>query len=143
MHSMGRHHLWFAQSLQLQVQGIRFSLLKSRRLNSVAVVSVKALIPIWEKAATVLNGVATVAALDADARQALAQIKALLKERLNGKTSGGSSEKSEPSASVELKSGNFYELVLKRKELWIVDFFDPRCGNGKRLALSGKKLLLT
>lgn len=34
----------------------------------------KALTPIWEKAATVLKGVATVAALDADAHQSLAQV---------------------------------------------------------------------
>lgn len=34
----------------------------------------KALTPQWEKAATVLKGVATVAALDADAHQALAQV---------------------------------------------------------------------
>lgn len=38
----------------------------------------KALTPIWEKAATVLKGVATVAALDADAHQALAQVSTIL-----------------------------------------------------------------
>jgi protein disulfide-isomerase A6 len=53
------------------------------------------------------------------------QVKALLKERLNGKATGGSNEKSEPSASVELNSHNFDELVLKSKELWIVEFFAP------------------
>ncbi|KAI4305726.1 hypothetical protein L6164_029074 [Bauhinia variegata] len=160
---------------------------KSKVLNSNGVVLVEffapwcghcqALTPIWEKAATVLKGVATVAALDADAHQALAQeygirgfptikvfapgkppvdyqgardvkpiaefalqqIKSLLKERLSGKTSGGSSEKSEPSASVELNSGNFDELVLKSKELWIVEFFAPWCGHCKRLAPEWKK----
>ena len=57
---------------------------------------------------------------------ALLQIKALLKERLNGKaTGGGSNEKSEPSASVELNSRNFDELVIKSKDLWIVEFFAP------------------
>lgn len=35
----------------------------------------KALTPIWEKAATVLKGVATVAALDADAHKSLAQVR--------------------------------------------------------------------
>lgn len=50
------------------------------------------------------------------------QVKALLKDRLNGKSTGGSSEKSEPSASVELTSSNFDELVLKSKELWVVEF---------------------
>ena len=34
----------------------------------------KALAPTWEKAAAVLKGVATVAALDADAHQSLAQV---------------------------------------------------------------------
>jgi protein disulfide-isomerase A6 len=55
----------------------------------------------------------------------LLQIKALLKERLDGKATGGSNEKSEPSASVELNSRNFDELVLKSKELWVVEFFAP------------------
>eukprot|EP00257_Ricinus_communis_P021273 XP_015580716.1 protein disulfide isomerase-like 2-3 [Ricinus communis] len=137
----------------------------------------KALTPTWEKAATVLKGVATVAALDADAHQSLAQeygirgfptikvfapgkppvdyqgardvkpiaefalqqIKALLKERLNGKSTGGSKEKSEPSASVELNSSNFDDLVLKSKELWIVEFFAPWCGHCKKLAPEWKK----
>ncbi|XP_073151140.1 protein disulfide isomerase-like 2-3 [Henckelia pumila] len=132
----------------------------------------QALTPTWEKAASVLKGVATVAALDADAHKSLAQeygirgfptikvfvpgkppvdyqgardvkpiaefalqqVKALLKERLNGKTTGGSSQKSEPSASVELNSRNFDELVLKSKELWIVEFFAPWCGHCKKLA---------
>ncbi|KAM0955864.1 hypothetical protein ACFX1X_024508 [Malus domestica] len=137
----------------------------------------QALTPIWEKAATVLKGVAAVAALDADAHKSLAQeygirgfptikvfipgkppvdyqgardvkpiaefalqqIKALLKDRLSGKTTGGSSEKSEPSASVELNSQNFNELVLKSKDLWIVEFFAPWCGHCKKLAPEWKK----
>lgn len=55
------------------------------------------------------------------------QVKALLKERINGKATGGSNEKSETSssASVELNSRNFDELVVKSKELWIVEFFAP------------------
>lgn len=137
----------------------------------------QALTPTWEKAATVLKGVATVAALDADAHKSLAQeygikgfptikvfvpgkppvdyqgardvkpiaefalqqIKALLKERLNGKSAGSSSEKSEPTASVELTSRNFEDLVLKSKELWIVEFFAPWCGHCKKLAPEWKK----
>ncbi|KAF8391611.1 hypothetical protein HHK36_023917 [Tetracentron sinense] len=133
----------------------------------------QSLTPTWEKAATVLKGVATIAALDADAHKSLAQeygirgfptikvflpgkppvdyqgardvkpiaefalqqIKALLKERLDGKAAGGSSEKSEPSASVELNSRNFDELVLKSKELWIVEFFAP-CFIDKRYPIS-------
>ncbi|KAK6141179.1 hypothetical protein DH2020_025062 [Rehmannia glutinosa] len=168
---------------------------KSKVLNSNGVVLVEffapwcghcqALTPIWEKAANVLKGVATVAALDADAHQSLAQeygirgfptikvfvpgkppvdyqgardvkpivefalkqvkiflvnfVKALLKERLDGKSAGGSNQKSEPSASVELNSRNFDELVLKSKELWIVEFFAPWCGHCKKLAPEWKK----
>lgn len=57
-----------------------------------------------------------------------------MKERLDGKATGGSSGSSgssgsngnsEPSASVELNSRNFDEQVLKSKELWIVEFFAP------------------
>ncbi|KAF1889425.1 hypothetical protein Lal_00024750 [Lupinus albus] len=162
---------------------------KSKVLNSKRVVLVeffapwcghcKALTPTWEKAATVLKGVATVAALDADAHQSLAQeygikgfptikvfspgkppvdyqgardvkpiaeyafkqVKALVKDRLNGKESGGSSneKKEETNASVELNSGNFNELVLKSKELWVVEFFAPWCGHCKKLAPEWKK----
>ncbi|PON48507.1 DnaJ-like, partial [Parasponia andersonii] len=140
----------------------------------------QALTPTWEKAATVLKGVATVAALDANEHKSLAQeygirgfptikvfapgkppvdyqgarevkpiaefalkqIKMLLKERFEGKTTGGSSGSngnSEPSASIELNSRNFEEQVLKSKELWIVEFFAPWCGHCKRLAPEWKK----
>ncbi|KAG8387061.1 hypothetical protein BUALT_Bualt03G0214200 [Buddleja alternifolia] len=160
---------------------------KSKVLNSNGVVLVEffapwcghcqALTPVWEKASNVLKGVATVAALDADAHQSLAQeygirgfptikvfvpgkppvdyqgarevkpiaefalqqVKALLKERLNGKSAGGSNQKSEPSASVELNSRNFDELVTKSKDLWIVEFFAPWCGHCKKLAPEWKK----
>uniref|UniRef100_A0A7N0TUB9 protein disulfide-isomerase n=1 Tax=Kalanchoe fedtschenkoi TaxID=63787 RepID=A0A7N0TUB9_KALFE len=138
----------------------------------------QALTPIWEKAATVLKGVASVAALDADAHKSLAQeygiqgypsikvfvpgkppvdysgardvkpiaefalkqIKQLLKDRLDGKTTGKSSDKSEePNASVELTTRNFDESVIKSKDLWIVEFFAPWCGHCKKLAPEWKK----
>ncbi|KAK4784385.1 hypothetical protein SAY86_018753 [Trapa natans] len=178
------HALYGPSSPVFQLNPSNF---KNKVLNSNGVVLVeffapwcghcKALTPTWEKAATVLKGVATVAALDADAHQSLAQeygisgfptikvfvpgkppldyqgardvkpiaefalqqIKALLKDRLNGKATGGSSEKSEPSASVELNSRNFDETVLKSKELWIVEFFAPWCGHCKKLAPEWKK----
>lgn len=124
-----------------------------------------------------MKGVATVAALDADAHKSLAQeygikgfptikvfvngkgpvdymgardvkpiaefalqqVKALLKDRLNGKSGGSSEKKSEPSSSVELNSRNFDELVLKSKDLWVVEFFAPWCGHCKKLAPEWKK----
>ncbi|XP_010522374.1 PREDICTED: protein disulfide-isomerase 2-3-like [Tarenaya hassleriana] len=162
---------------------------KSKVVNSNGVVLVEffapwcghcqALTPTWEKVANILKGVATVAAIDADAHKSIAQeygikgfptikvfvpgkapidyqgardakpiaefalqqIKALLKDRLHGKANGGGSseKKSEPSASVELNSSNFDELVIKSKELWIVEFFAPWCGHCKKLAPEWKK----
>ncbi|KAG8364554.1 hypothetical protein BUALT_Bualt18G0009200 [Buddleja alternifolia] len=182
---LGVYALYGPSSPVLQLNPNNF---KSKVLNSNGVVLVEffapwcghcqALTPTWEKAANVLKGVATVAALDADAHQSLAQeyvirgfptikvfapgkppvdyqgardvkpiaefalqqVKALLKERLDGKSAGGSNQKkSEPSASVELNSRNFDELVLKSKDLWIVEFFAPWCGHCKKLAPEWKK----
>ncbi|XP_040383558.1 protein disulfide isomerase-like 2-3 [Oryza brachyantha] len=168
---------------------------KSKVLNSNGVVLVEffapwcghcqQLTPTWEKAAGILKGVATVAALDADAHKELAQeygirgfptikvfvpgkppadyqgardvkpivefalkqVKGLLRDRLSGKTSAGSdskassgsSEKTEASASIELNSRNFDELVIKSKDLWIVEFFAPWCGHCKKLAPEWKR----
>ncbi|KMT02490.1 hypothetical protein BVRB_9g204360 [Beta vulgaris subsp. vulgaris] len=176
--------LYSASSPVLQLTPSNF---KSKVLNSNGVVLVEffapwcghcqSLTPIWEKAASVLKGVATVAALDADAHKSLAQeygikgfptikvfvngkgpvdymgardvkpiaefalqqVKALLKDRLNGKSGGSSEKKSEPSSSVELNSRNFDELVLKSKDLWVVEFFAPWCGHCKKLAPEWKK----
>ncbi|XP_028548750.1 protein disulfide isomerase-like 2-3 [Dendrobium catenatum] len=73
--------LYSASSPVLQLNPSNF---KSKVLNSNGIVLVEffapwcghcqALTPIWEKAATVLKGVATVAALDADAHKSLAQV---------------------------------------------------------------------
>lgn len=58
------------------------------------------------------------------------QIKALLSDRLEGKskpTGGGSSEKkSEPSASVELNSNSFDELVIRSRTC----FYEYTCTYG-------------
>ncbi|GJN33831.1 hypothetical protein PR202_gb22457 [Eleusine coracana subsp. coracana] len=78
---------------------------------------------------------------------ALQQVKSLLRDRLNGKASGGSSskksggssDKSEPNQSVELNSQNFDELVINSKDLWIVEFFAPWCGHCKKLAPEWKR----
>lgn len=163
---------------------------KSKVVNSNSVVLVEffapwcghcqALTPTWEKAASVLKGVATVAAIDADANPSIAQeygikgfptikvfvpgkppvdyqgareakpiaefalkqVKELLKDRLSGKTtagSGSSEKKSEPNLSVELNSQNFDELVVKSKDLWMIEFFAPWCGHCKKLAPEWKK----
>ncbi|KAH9311853.1 hypothetical protein KI387_026888 [Taxus chinensis] len=161
---------------------------KAKVLNSERVIMVefyapwcghcKALAPIWEKTATVLKGFVTIAALDADAHNSLAQeygirgfptikvfapgkspadyqgardvksiaefaiqqLKAVVKDRLHGNT--GSSKKSESnllSASVELTSSNFDDLVLKSKDLWLLEFYAPWCGHCKKLAPEWKK----
>ncbi|CAA0837095.1 Protein disulfide-isomerase like 2-2 [Striga hermonthica] len=182
--NLGVYALYGPSSPVVQLNPNNF---KSKVLNSNSVVLVEffapwcghcqALTPAWEKAANVLKGVATVAALDADAHKSLAQeygirgfptikvfvpgkapvdyqgardakpivefalkqVKALLKDRLEGKSAEGSSKKSEPSASVELNSRNFDELVLKSKDLWVVEFFAPWCGHCKKLAPEWKK----
>ncbi|CAA2960419.1 disulfide isomerase-like 2-3 [Olea europaea subsp. europaea] len=122
---------------------------KSTVLNSNGVVLVeffapwsrhcKALAPIWEEAADVLKGYAIVAAFDADTHILLAQIEAHPKERLKEKATGGSSWNLVLSASKELNSRNFYELVIKSKQLWIVQFYAPWCGHCKKLAPEWKK----
>eukprot|EP01018_Ginkgo_biloba_P003409 Gb_35388 [translate_table: standard] len=71
------------------------------------------------------------------AEYAIQQLKAVVKERLNGKT--GSSGKSESSASIELTSSNFDELVLKSKDLWLVEFYATWCGHCKKFSPEWKK----
>jgi len=77
--------------------------------------------------------------------EALRQVQSLVKDRLSGKKkpSGGSGSKSGGSSDsgsgsdgkdvVELTDSNFEELVLKSKDIWLVEFFAPWCGHCKRL----------
>ncbi|KAK1576915.1 hypothetical protein Q3G72_017455 [Acer saccharum] len=51
----------------------------------------------------------------------------------------GKSAKVSGDLILELNSGNFDELVLKSKELWIVEFFAPWCGHRKKLAPEWKR----
>lgn len=169
--------------LQLSPSNFKSKVLSSEKLVFVEFYApwcghCKALAPIWEKTASVLKGFVTVAALDADAHQSLAQeygikgfptikvfapgkspvdyqgardvkpiaefaiqqLKAVVKDRLNGNS--GSSKKSDSSslsASVELTSSNFDDLVLKSKDLWLIEFYAPWCGHCKKLAPEWKK----
>ena len=57
---------------------------------------------------------------------AILQVKVLLKERLNGKGGGNKKDNDDgPSQSIELTSSNFDKLVVKSKDLWLVEFFAP------------------
>ena len=73
------------------------------------------------------------------------QLKALVKERLNGKSSsGGSGGKSSSGGSggsdvVELTESNFEALVLNSDDMWLVEFFAPWCGHCKNLEPEWKK----
>ncbi|KAK1575616.1 hypothetical protein Q3G72_006975 [Acer saccharum] len=51
----------------------------------------------------------------------------------------GKSAKVSGDLILELNSDNFDELVLKSKELWIVEFFAPWCGHRKMLAPEWKR----
>lgn len=66
---------------------------------------------------------------------ALAEVKKLVNARLSGKSSGG--KKPPPTGDskdvVELTDGNFEELVLNSKDIWLVEFFAPWCGHCKNL----------
>uniref|UniRef100_A0A803LJQ6 malate dehydrogenase n=1 Tax=Chenopodium quinoa TaxID=63459 RepID=A0A803LJQ6_CHEQI len=55
----------------------------------------------------------------------LSQVKELLKDCLNGKVGGSSEKEPESSASAELNSRNFDVLVLKSKDLWVIEFVAP------------------
>lgn len=66
---------------------------------------------------------------------AMNQLKKLVKERLDGKSSSGGGKSSGGSAGdvVELTDSNFESLVLNSDDMWLVEFFAPWCGHCKNL----------
>lgn len=73
--------------------------------------------------------------------EALNQLKSLVKERLNGKSSSGGSKSSGSSSNdvIELTESNFEELVLNSDDMWLVEFFAPWCGHCKNLEPEWKR----
>lgn len=74
---------------------------------------------------------------------AISQLKSIVNDRLTGKKSGGGGgggggggkkPTGDSKDVVELTDGNFEELVLRSKDLWLVEFFAPWCGHCKNLA---------
>jgi len=73
---------------------------------------------------------------------AMNKLKALVKERLNGKSSSGSKSGGSSGSSsdvVELTESNFDELVLNSDDMWLVEFFAPWCGHCKNLEPEWKR----
>lgn len=70
---------------------------------------------------------------------AVNELKKTAQLRLSGKSSSGSGSDSGSRGGkggndvVELTDSNFEELVLKSKDLWLVEFFAPWCGHCKNL----------
>ncbi|XP_061890665.1 protein disulfide-isomerase A6 [Entelurus aequoreus] len=69
---------------------------------------------------------------------AMNALRALVKERLSGKSGGsGYSRQSDGGGSkndvVELTDGNFKTMVLESDDVWLVEFFAPWCGHCKNL----------
>ncbi|KAH7696904.1 disulfide-isomerase A6 [Aphelenchoides avenae] len=68
---------------------------------------------------------------------ALAEVQKTAKSRLSGGSGGSSGSGSRGGKGgndvVELTDSNFEELVLKSKDLWLVEFFAPWCGHCKNL----------
>mmetsp|Transcript_9213 Transcript_9213/g.33774 ORF Transcript_9213/g.33774 Transcript_9213/m.33774 type:complete len:437 (+) Transcript_9213:57-1367(+) len=66
--------------------------------------------------------------------------KAVVKDRLAGKSAGGSGKSSSSSRGsgggevITLNESNFDSLVTQSQDLWMVEFFAPWCGHCQRLA---------
>jgi protein disulfide-isomerase A6 len=87
---------------------------------------------------TDFNGARTA---DALVHSVIAALQETANARLKGKKSGGGSSSSSGNGGkrgsgndvVELTDSNFEEMVLKSKDLWLVEFFAPWCGHCKSL----------
>lgn len=67
----------------------------------------------------------------------LSAVRQLVNDRLGGRSSGGSSSGGSGGRKqdvIELTDSNFEEMVIKSKDLWLVEFFAPWCGHCKNLA---------
>uniref|UniRef100_A0A3Q3VP97 Protein disulfide-isomerase A6 n=1 Tax=Mola mola TaxID=94237 RepID=A0A3Q3VP97_MOLML len=70
---------------------------------------------------------------------AMNALRALVKERLSGKSSGSGYSKQQQGSSdgkkdvVELTDDNFDQMVLGSDDVWLVEFFAPWCGHCKNL----------
>ncbi|KAL3094154.1 hypothetical protein niasHT_028243 [Heterodera trifolii] len=69
---------------------------------------------------------------------AVNEVKRVANARLAGRASGGGGYQQKSggagsNAVVELTDANFEELVLRSKDLWMVEFFAPWCGHCKNL----------
>lgn len=81
---------------------------------------------------------------DAIVNFALDKLNSQVKRRLNGKDSSSSSSGSKSSGSksggyktednvIVLNQANFDDVVMKSKDIWIVEFYAPWCGHCKNL----------
>lgn len=65
---------------------------------------------------------------------AINEVKNAAYARLGGGSGGsGGSQSSGKSEVVTLTDANFEQLVLKSKDLWLVEFYAPWCGHCKNL----------
>lgn len=65
--------------------------------------------------------------------EALSQLRSMVKARLNGGSSSGSSGSGSKKDVIELTESNFESQVLNSDDIWLVEFFAPWCGHCKNL----------